>query len=52
VQVTYETLEIARAHVLQCNCKVFVVSPKELRVAVRKRARELLDIGEQFDSPQ
>ncbi|QSO49206.1 helix-turn-helix transcriptional regulator [Alicyclobacillus mengziensis] len=43
VRVTYETLEMARATVLECSCKVFVASPKELQVAVIERAQQVLE---------
>lgn len=52
VRVTYEMLEMARATVLEYNCNMFVVSPKELQAAVLERARQVLEMTRQFDGLQ
>jgi predicted DNA-binding transcriptional regulator YafY len=48
VRVTYETLEMARATVLEYSYKVYVASPKELLVAVIERARQVLEMARQY----
>lgn len=45
VRVTYETLQMARAHVLECNCKVFVEQPEELRTALVDKAQQVLEMN-------
>lgn len=52
VRVTYETLEMARATVLEYNCKVFVVSPQELQAAVVGRAQQVTEMAGKYHDLQ
>lgn len=47
-QVTFETMEMACAHILGYNFKVFVVEPQDLHTAVMERARRVLNVAEYF----
>jgi len=48
VLVAYETMEIARAHVLGYGFEVFVAKPEELRAAVVERVQQVMEITKRF----